>query len=193
MAGLNQIFSDSGLMARILRSGAWVVLGYGSSQLIRLASNLILARLLFPEAFGLMALISVVTIGLALFSDIGISPSIAQSKRGDDPDFLNTAWTLQVIRGAVLCVLTALLAAPMARFYDEPQLATYLPIAGLSLLIAGFNPTRIDTAQRHLLVGRLTALDLASQIIGVVLMVGPPNRFWRWWSGGGCKRSPNSR
>jgi O-antigen/teichoic acid export membrane protein len=46
-----------------------------------------------------------------------------------------------------------------------------LPVAGLTLLIAGFNPTRIDTANRHLLLGRLTALDLAAQAIGIVAMV----------------------
>lgn len=82
------------LMARALRSTSWIVLGYGGSQAIRLASNLILTRLLFPEAFGLMALIQVVIVGLTLFSDVGIAPSIAQSKRGDDRDFLDTAWTI---------------------------------------------------------------------------------------------------
>ncbi|WP_052836161.1 oligosaccharide flippase family protein [Sulfitobacter noctilucicola] len=158
-------------MARVARSASWIVLGYGASQAIRLASNLILTRLLFPEAFGLMALISVVTVGLTLFSDVGIAPSIAQSKRGDDPDFLNTAWTIQIIRGSILWVVACLLAYPAALFYDQPDLMQYLPIAALSLLIAGFNPTRIETAHRHLLMGRLTALDVLSQIIGIVVMV----------------------
>ncbi|HBB84471.1 MAG TPA: polysaccharide biosynthesis protein, partial [Sulfitobacter sp.] len=89
-------------MARALRSTSWIVLSYGGAQAIRLASNLILTRLLFPEAFGLMALIQVVIVGLTLFSDVGIGPSIAQSKRGDDRDFLNTAWTIQAIRGGCL-------------------------------------------------------------------------------------------
>lgn len=159
------------LMARVARSASWIVLGYGASQAIRLASNLILTRLLFPEAFGLMALISVVTVGLTLFSDVGISPSIAQSKRGDDPAFLNTAWTIQVIRGFVLWAVACGLAYPVALFYDQPDLAFYLPMAALALVIAGFNPTRIETAHRHLLMGRLTALDLLSQVIGVAAMI----------------------
>lgn len=158
-------------MARVGRSASWIVLGYGGSQAVRLASNLILTRLLFPEAFGLMALISVVTVGLTLFSDVGIAPSIAQSKRGDDPDFLNTAWTIQVMRGVTLWVAACLLAYPFALFYDQPDLAYYLPIAALSLVVAGFNPTRIETAHRHLLMGRLTVLDLLSQIIGIAVMI----------------------
>nr|WP_254694214.1 oligosaccharide flippase family protein [Sulfitobacter sp. SK012] len=158
-------------MARVLRSASWIVLGYGASQAIRLASNLILTRLLFPEAFGVMTLITLVTVGLALFSDVGISPSIAQSKRGDDPDFLNTAWTIQVGRGVALWLVAMALAWPAARFYDAPSLIYYLPLAAVGLLIAGFNPTRIETAHRHLLLGRLTALDLVSQVIGIVAMI----------------------
>ncbi|MCX7559231.1 oligosaccharide flippase family protein [Sulfitobacter sp. F26204] len=158
-------------MARVVRSSSFIIMGYGGSQALRLASNLILTRLLFPEAFGLMALISVVTVGLMLFSDVGISPSIAQSKRGDDPAFLNTAWSIQIVRGALLWGIATLLAGPIAAFYDQPELAQYLPIAALSLVVSGFNPTRIETAQRHLLMGRLTVLDLLSQVIGVVVMI----------------------
>lgn len=171
MALLAPLFQGHGLMARVLRSASWLVVGYGGSQALRLAANLVLTRLLFPEAFGLMALVSVVTVGLSLFSDVGIGPSIAQSKRGDDPDFLNTAWSIQVTRGLLLWILTGLVAWPMARFYGAPELLVYLPIAGITLMIAGFNPTRIETAHRHLLVGRLTALDLTSQVIGIGSMI----------------------
>ncbi|MEP1766214.1 MAG: oligosaccharide flippase family protein [Sulfitobacter sp.] len=171
MGGLLQQLRGGRLMARVMRSTSWILLGYGGSQALRLASNLILTRILFPEAFGLMALISLVTVGLMLFSDVGIAPSIAQSKRGDDPDFLNTAWSIQVMRGVGLWLIASVLALPFASFYDAPQLATYLPIAALSLLVTGFNPTRIETAHRHLLMGRLTVLDLGSQLIGLVVMV----------------------
>lgn len=172
MGGLLQELRGGRLMARVFRSTSWILLGYGGSQGLRLASNLILTRLLFPEAFGIMALVSLVTVGLMLFSDVGISPSIAQSKRGDDPDFLNTAWSIQVIRGVVLWGIATALALPFAAFYDTPELATYLPVAALALLVTGFNPTRIETAHRHLLMGRLTVLDLVSQVIGIVVMIG---------------------
>jgi O-antigen/teichoic acid export membrane protein len=168
---ISRAVGSNGLMSRVARSASWIILGYGGSQAMRLASNLILTRLLFPEAFGLMALLSVVTVGLTMFSDVGISPSISQSKRGDDADFLNTAWTIQVVRGLGLWIVACLMAYPLALFYDQPDLASYLPVAALSLLIAGFNPTRIETAHRHLLMGRLTALDLLSQLIALVVMV----------------------
>lgn len=173
------MLSGNRLMARVGRSASWIVLGYGASQAIRLLSNIILTRLLFPEAFGLMALITVVTVGLMLFSDVGISPAIAQSQRGDDPDFLNTAWTVQVIRGFALWLVACALSYPVALFYEEPQLATYLPFAALSLVVTGFNPTRIETAHRHLLMGRLTILDVSSQVIGIAVMI---YLAWLWES-----------
>lgn len=157
---------------RVLRGSTFVAIGYGASQAMRLAANLILTRLLFPEAFGLMALVSVFLVGLAMFSDVGIGLAIMQHKRGDDPVFLNTAWTIQIVRGALLWLVTLVLAVPLARFYEAPMLAQLLPVAGLSLFIAGFNPTQIESAGRHLLLGRLTVLDLASQVIGTLSMIG---------------------
>jgi len=160
-----------GIVARALRGSAITALAYAGSQALRLASNLILARLLFPEAFGLMALVSVVLVGLQMFSDMGLSPAIARSARGDDRAFLDTAWTLQIGRGVVLWLGASVLAWPTAALYGAPALQALIPVAALSLLIAGFNPTRIETANRHLMLGRVTVLDVISQAVGIVVMV----------------------
>ena len=161
-----------GIMSRAARGSAWTALSFVAAQGFRLASNLILTRLLFPEAFGIMALVTVLLVGLTLFSDMGTGPAIMQSKRGDDPDFLNTAWTLQILRGVLLWVAACVLAYPAALFYGQPLIAVLLPVASLSLLFAGLEPTRVDTANRHLLLGRLTVLDLLSTLIGIVVMLG---------------------
>lgn len=153
-----------------MRGSALTFIQFGSENFLRLASNLILTRLLFPEAFGLMALVSVVQVGLAMFSDLGISTAIIQDKRGDDRSFLNTAWTMQIIRGAILWLITCALAIPVARFYDEPLLAQILPVAGLSALIYGFHSTRMETLNRHLKLGRLTAMNVIAQTAGVIIM-----------------------
>lgn len=159
------------LRAKIWRSSFLSVGGFGFSQIIRLASNLLLTRLLYPEAFGMMALITVFLMGLAMFSDTGTTPAILQSKRGDDPNFLNTAWTIQVIRGFCLWIIACILAWPMAAIYNEPQLLEFLPVAALSLVIAGFDPTKMDTANRHLMLGRVTILDMITQLSGVLFAI----------------------
>lgn len=160
-----------GLFARAMRGSAFTAGSYAFMQVVRLATNLILTRLLFPEAFGVMALVSVVLVGLAMFSDVGVGPAISQHPRGDEAAFLDTAYTINVVRGGLLWALTCALAYPVALFYSAPELAWLLPAAGITLLISGFNPTRIDTANRHLLLGRVTALDLCAQIIGNVAII----------------------
>lgn len=179
---LANLFSGDGLGARATRSTAYIMGGYMAAQVIRLASNLILTRILFPEAFGLMALVMLFLQGLQMFSDVGVGPSIMQNKRGDEPAFLNTAWSIQIIRGCLLWLATILLATPVANFYGEPQLAELLPVAGLSLFIAGFNSTRIETAQRHMKIGRLTAIDLIAQALGALVMIAFALAFRSVWA-----------
>lgn len=171
MQGLSALLSGTGLWARVMRGSALMVLGHGGALILRFGTNLILARLLFPEAFGLMLLLTLLMTGLQMFSDVGITPSIMRSPRGDDPDFLNTAWTIQVIRGVLLWGAACALAWPMAQFYNAPELVEMAPVMALTLIILGFKPTRIDTAGRHLLLGRVTALDLMGQAIGAASMV----------------------
>ncbi|WP_255471235.1 oligosaccharide flippase family protein [Paracoccus sp. M683] len=150
---------------RALRGAIWTLLGFGGNQAIRLVVNLILARLLFPSAFGTMALLMVVIQGLNNFSDVGTRPGVIRSPRGDEPEFLNTAWTIEIIRGVVLWLTCCALAVPFARFYDTPELATYLMVAGFSAVIAGFTPMRVLTAERHLSLRSLTKADLLTQLV----------------------------
>ena len=102
---------------------------------------------------------------LGLFSDIGLGPNIVRSPRGDDPQFLDTAWTLQVARGLILWIGSSLIAIPLAWFYAMPQLARMLPVVGLSAVVTGLNSTAVPLSNRHMRLGRLTILDLATQIV----------------------------
>ncbi len=163
--------NDRSLGSRALRGSLWSTAGFGTAQVIRLGCNLILTRLLFPEAFGLMALLNALLAGLAMFSDLGLAPSIVQSPRGDDPRFLNTAWTLQIGRGLVLWILACLLSWPVAVLYDQPAILALLPVAAITVLVAGFNSTSLPRLQRHLAVARLTLLELAGQISAALVMI----------------------
>lgn len=163
--------SSATLKKKALSGTIWTIVGYGFSQSLRLGSNLILTRLLVPELFGLMALVNVFIIGLALFSDIGIDPSIIRSKRGDDPVFLNTAWTIQIVRGFGLWLGCIAIAFPVAQFYDEPRFLWLIPIVGFNTIISGFNSTSLASLSRHMEIGKLTLLELAVEIVSLVTIV----------------------
>ena len=167
--------SSVSLKKLAIRGATWTIFGYGTSQILRLGSNLILTRLLVPELLGLMALVNVFIIGLNLFSDIGIGPSIIQNKRGEDPDFLNTAWTIQVIRGFGLWLGCLVIAWPVSQFYGESQLLWLIPIVGLTTIIQGFNSTALFTLNRQMVFGKLTMFNLGSQIVSLTVMI-----VWAW-------------
>lgn len=159
---------------RASSAALWTILGLGGGQLTRLVSNLILTRLLLTEYFGLMALVNVFLLGLRLFSDIGIGPALIQNKR-EDPTFVNTVWTMQVVRGITLCLIALALAAPYAAFYGQPILAALIPVGALTAVISGFNSTSIFTEVRNLHLKRPAILKFAAQVAGAVVMVA-----WAW-------------
>ncbi len=159
------------LKSRVIRGSVWTIAGYGASQVLRLAGNLVFAKLLFPEAFGILALVSIFVQGLTMFSDIGIGPSIIQNRRGEDIDFLNTAWTIQVVRGVLLWIVSAIGAGPFAAWYGEPQLASLVPVAALASILSGFTSTKLFSRSRKLSLARITVIDFVGQTLGLIAMV----------------------
>ncbi len=146
-----------------IRGAIWTIIGFGGIQILRFGNNLVLTRLLKPEDFGLMALVTTVRIGLQLFSDVGIVQNIINSKRGDDPAFLNTAWTIQVIRGVVIWLVCLFISVPSAKFYNDQRLIWLIPITVLYSLIDGFSCTSRYTLHRRMELGRLSLYELILQ------------------------------
>lgn len=167
----------SSLKQLAIRGAFWTIAGYGGRQLLRLGSNLIMTRLLRPEFFGLMALVTTIKIGIELFSDYGIAQSIVNNRRGDDPVFLDTAWSLKIIRGFQIWALSFVLAYPVAQFYgaQDPQgeLLYLLPIVGFTAVLDGFSSTSLLSWERHLEVRKLMIYDLVItgvSLIGFILL-----------------------
>ncbi len=157
------------------RGTLWTIIGFGSSQIFRLAFNLILARLLVPEFFGLMALVWTIATGVNLFCDLGVGPAVVRDPRGDRPEFLNTAWTLQIIRGFGIASFFVLLAPLLTTFYGDQRLRWILPLIGLTSVASGFTSTSLITLQRHMEVKPVVVMDLVVQALSGLLMVS-----WAW-------------
>ncbi|MBD1856807.1 MULTISPECIES: oligosaccharide flippase family protein [Leptolyngbya] len=163
-----------------LRGAFWTIAGYGSQQILRLGSNLILTRLLVPEYFGLMALVNTIRIGIELFSDYGITQSIISNKRGDDPLFLDTAWSLKVIRGFQIWAISILLAYPIAQLYQaqdpQGQLLFLLPITGFTAVLEGAASTAVLTWERHIEIKKIMLYDMSITIVTLLILV-----LLCWW------------
>src|SRR5712672_1844492 len=95
------------LRQRVMKAGVWSIAGYGINLVIRFGTNLLMTRVLAPEMFGVMAVASMIMVGLIMFSDIGLRQNVIQSPRGSDPSFLNAAWSMQIVRGLCLWAFAA--------------------------------------------------------------------------------------
>jgi O-antigen/teichoic acid export membrane protein len=185
-----QSIKPVGMKARVLRAGSWILGGQAVSQVLRLGTNVIVARLLFPDAFGLMSVVYMLATALALFSDLGVSRTLVLSHKGDDPDFLDTAWTIQFIRCQILALAICVAAGGVAvarhlglwkagTVYADERLPYLVVAFALTLVLQGFESIRILQARRKMQQHTLTKIDLAAQIASAIAMVIVA---WTWHS-----------
>lgn len=186
------------LKQRVLRAGGWTLAGHGLGQFIRLASNLVMTRLLVPEMFGVMLIATTVTMVLSMLSDLGVRQNIVQSRRGDDPAFLDTAWLFQIIRGFALWLIVLMLSValyfanaqgmvPATSVYASPSLPFVIAVNSISAIITGFQSTKLSTAHRRLDQKRAIQIALVSQGAGMIVMIvlGAVSRsIWALVAGG---------
>ena len=178
------------LTRRMLHAGGWIGAGQLFSYALRLVSSLALTRLLAPEMFGVMAVVTIVNTIIWMLSDIGLHPSIVRSERGEEPDFLNTAWTVQIVRGFALWLAAAVVALgiwlagrqgwiPAGSTYAEPLLPVLILVSVLASIIISFQSTNLFLAYRRLDMGKVVLLEAVVQLVGVVVSIA---LAWYWRS-----------
>jgi O-antigen/teichoic acid export membrane protein len=160
-----------GLSELTIRRVGWTAVVFAFMQIIRLANNVILTRLLAPPIFGLITIVFTIKTGMELLSDAGISQNIVANKKGSERDFYDTAWTVQVIRGVLLATLCVIFSSSFARFFDEPQLAAIMPVIALLFVFAGLQSTSRALFQKKIWLVRADLFELAVLIITVVIQI----------------------
>ena len=135
-AGLRRAFKvGESLRERAIRGGIAVLAGEAYANFARLAANLIMTRLLYPEAFGLMLIVNLFMGALGQLSDVGVQQAIIAKRDGIDDRYLDTAWTMLVARGLALAALVLALAYPISLLYGEAQLVPLLVLVSLVPII----------------------------------------------------------
>jgi O-antigen/teichoic acid export membrane protein len=148
----------------------WTFISIGLKYALKLAGNLILAHLLVPDEFGKAAIVFAIVSGVDALSDAGAQTSVIRGDRTDD-DWLDTAWTIQVIRGLLICVIVWLMSYPVSTFYDEPDLHWMIAFASLSSLVFAFNPTSTMMAVKMLQMKTVSLIEVAGLAISYVVMI----------------------
>jgi O-antigen/teichoic acid export membrane protein len=155
----------------------WWAAFYPAKKALQMGSSMVLASLLSPQIFGVVALGSVAVKGVRMFSELGLRAALIQNERDDDA-FVNTAWSLQILRGVAIFLVSSALAVPIARFYDEPILAYLIPVLGLCAVIQGFESTKYITLNRQLEEKKRAVLEFAFVCVGSLATISVA-LFWQ--------------
>lgn len=146
----------------------WQILARGADRGLRFAASLVLARLLSPDDFGLLAATMVVAGILETVSYLGIDHAVIQSQRADDPRFLGAAFRVQALRGTLIALASAALAPVAAWYFEDPAMRAMVFIIALSPFFTGLENPWMFVERKHL---RFRPLSIAT-IAGAVAQVG---------------------
>jgi Polysaccharide biosynthesis protein len=147
---------------KMARGGILMVLLRLIGQSIGLVSTIILARLLVPEDFGLVALAMTLLGALEVTGRFGLDRALIRHQQAGR-ELYDTAWTLQLIRGVAMALILALTAGFWADFFDEDRLQNILYVFAVMALIKGFRNIGIVQFSRDLEFDPLFKLELRSQ------------------------------
>jgi O-antigen/teichoic acid export membrane protein len=159
------------LKAKVFRGGAWLGSGSLAEQVSRFGRNMLLARLLAPEAFGTMAIVLSASSLIDTLTAIGVREAIIQNPRGGEDKYLNAAWWLGFGRAISLYSLIFALAPWVSRFYANPELVALLRVSLLSLLFYGAISPGTHLAIKQMRFPRWAAINHGGGICGVVITV----------------------
>lgn len=163
----------------LLKGTIWTSAAFAFAQILRLLTNIILARLLAPQLFGVMQIFYSLRTGADLLTDVGMGQNIIYNKNADDPDFYNTAWTLQVIRGVLLWLSFCAVSFQVATFYQSEILKLIMPIASLTFIIGSLTSTSPFLLQKRMKFDRLTKFEitvgLLSSLAPIAIALYSPN------------------
>jgi len=152
------------LATRTARSGVWLSISNISQRILELVALLVLARLLSPAAFGLIGVALLVLTAMERFSELGFTSALIQHRDEDIDQYLDTAWTLQILRGVLLAGILFGLSGPAAAFFDAPRVEPILQVIAVIPILVGLENPGVVYFQKDLEFHKLF-LRLASKTL----------------------------
>ncbi len=141
--------SVAGIGRSMAKGSAWMIAARLAVRGIGLISMMVLARLLLPEDFGLVALATLLVALLEVMSEFSFDVVLIQNREATRSHY-DTAWTLSIMRGAVIAVLLLALAGPSAVFFEEPRIESIVSCLALIAVIGGFENIGIVDFRKNL-------------------------------------------
>ena len=158
------------LRGRSLRGGAVTLFGQVAQFAVQIVSTVVLARLLTPSAFGLVAMVSAITYFLAIFQDLGLSTATIQKPEISHDEVTGLFW-VNVAVSFALAIAVVGLAPVLALFYHQPKLVGITMVTSLGFVFGGLGIQHQAILQRQMRFTMLAVINVASYAAGVVVAV----------------------
>ena len=165
------LLGGSRLKGHLLRGGTWLGIGGVSEQLFRFARNIVLTRLLAPEAFGIMAIVYSTSYVVDSFAQIGMKEAIIQNPKGHEPSYVNSAWWLGFVRGVGIYALMFTIAPWVGSFYGHAELTPLMRTALLGIVFTGAQSPKAFVALKEMKFKKWTIIQSASGLLGSMIVV----------------------
>lgn len=162
--------------------GGYISVGIQAARvLVSLTSTVVLARLLMPADFGLLAMAGAIIALLAVFRDLGLSTATIQSPELT-MDQVSTLFWLNAALGLALSVALVAAAPFIARVYGEPRLTAVLVALGAGFVVDGLGVQHTALLKRNFRLGALAGIELPSLLVGLLASIAGALSGWGYWA-----------
>jgi O-antigen/teichoic acid export membrane protein len=165
----------------VVKGAAWVAVTRVLVSLIGLISTLVLARLLVPADFGLVAIAASIISMIMAVTELSLAQALIQKREPDDSDY-DTAFTLNLLRAAGLAALIAAAAWPVAWAYGDDRLQAIMLVTAASTLFGGLLNPRMVVFQRSLDFRQEFVLSVSQRLVGLALAVPVAAVYHSYWA-----------
>ncbi len=165
---------------KIFSNLIWRFLERSGAQFVSFIVSLVLARILMPEDYGTIALITVFTTILQVFVDSGLGNALIQKKDADDLDF-STVFFANIVFCTVLYALMFVAAPAISRFYGDMFMVSYIRVLSLTVLISGIKNVQQAYVSRHMMFKKFFFSTLGGTVLaGIIGIVMALNKMGVW-------------
>jgi O-antigen/teichoic acid export membrane protein len=165
-----------------IQSGIWVTGINVADRALQLVNVIILARLLSPEAFGLLGIALVVLAAFQQLSKLGFDEALVQHRDENIDQYLNTAWLMKIGRGAFIALAAFILGPYISEFFGEPDAAAIIQVIGISPLLLSLQNPAIVYFQKDLEFHKEFAYKIGGRIVDLVTAIAFALIFQNVWA-----------
>ncbi len=170
-----------GLKQRSARGAAVTLISQSLKFLVQLGGTAVMARLVTPQDYGLIGMVSAVTGILLVFGNFGLSSAIIQQPHVNQRQMSTLFW-LNTALGLGLTFLVAALAPGLAWFYKDPRLLPVTIYLGLGFLISGLGVQHNALLKRQMRFGTLSAVEISSSVVSTAVGIVFAMLHYGYWS-----------